>query len=324
MASPLADLNIDKTFGIVFLAVTLSSIIYGVTCIQIFSYCRSARSKQDPSILRYGVVALMLVDTFQQVLILHVGYYYLIIHFGDRNAPLTSLPWSVPTEALLLAISALLFNIFLTARLWRLSQNVALSGLAAVLTITTAGTNMSFAIRGYGFDSLIFGLREVKPHGIAALCLAIVTECMLSATVACYLYKGRSGLQRHDDFLTKVIILTVTTGMLTTPFNIAALVTYVISDKSLTVLLFNFLLAKLYAHSFITTLNLRQYLHNLSVKAYEPESLAMSHLMFNTVASSFLSVSDVPRPVAEPIGSAFSVSIPTTPVDAIAPGTVPH
>ena len=39
---------------------------------------------------------------------------------------------------------------------------------------------------------------------------------MLSGTVAYHLYKARSGLQKYDDFLTKVIILTVATGMLTT------------------------------------------------------------------------------------------------------------
>ncbi|PIL28559.1 hypothetical protein GSI_08600 [Ganoderma sinense ZZ0214-1] len=252
-----------------------------------------------------------LVDTFQQVLILHVGYHYLILHFGDSYAPVTSLPWSVPTEALLLAISALLFNIFLTARLWRLSRNIALSGIAAGLTIATAGLNVSFAIRGYGFDSLLCGLLAIKvrtsliapSHGIAALCSAIVTESVLSVAVAAHLYKARSGLRKHDDFLTKVIMLTVTTGMMTTPFNVAALITYVISTKSLTVLLFNFLLAKLYAYAFITTLNIRKYLLDLAVKAYEPESLAMTQLMFNGVASTIPSPNpDVPRPIVNTTG----------------------
>ncbi|KAM5545338.1 hypothetical protein V8D89_000951 [Ganoderma adspersum] len=312
MAPPTqAEVNIDKTFGVLFLAVGLSSILYGATCMQIFSYHQSARSKQDPLMLRFGVLALWLVDTFQQVLILHVGYYYLILHFGEPSAPRNSLPWSVPTEALLLAISALLFNIFLTERLWRLSQNLALSALAAILTIGTAALNISFSIRGYSFDSLITGLIDIKPHGMAALCSAIVTECVLSGAVACHLHKARSGLQKHDDFLTRVIILTVTTGMLTTPFNIAALVTYVVSTRSLTVLLFNFLLAKLYACAFITTLNIRKYLLNLAVKAYEPDSLAMSQLMFSAIATSHLTTSnsDVPRPIANPSASTLSISL---------------
>ncbi|PIL28555.1 hypothetical protein GSI_08596 [Ganoderma sinense ZZ0214-1] len=291
-------LDVGETFGVLFVAVGLSSMIYGATCMQVFSYFHSSRSKQDLPLLRYGVLALLLVDTFQQVLILHVGYHYLILHFGDSYAPVTSLPWSVPTEALLLAISALLFNIFLTARLWRLSRNIALSGIAAGLTMATAGLNASFAIRGYGFDSLLCGLFAIKPHGIAALCSAIVTESVLSVAVAAHLYKARSGLRKHDDFLTKVIVLTVTTGMMTTPFNVAALVTYVVSTKSLTVLLFNFLLAKLYAYAFITTLNIRKYLLDLAVKAYEPESLAMTQLMFNGIASTIPSPNpDVPRPI---------------------------
>ena len=32
--------------------------LYGATCMQIFSYHQSARSKQDPPILRFGVRAL--------------------------------------------------------------------------------------------------------------------------------------------------------------------------------------------------------------------------------------------------------------------------
>ncbi|PIL28557.1 hypothetical protein GSI_08598 [Ganoderma sinense ZZ0214-1] len=261
-----------------------------------------AGAKTAPADPRGGF-SFRLVDTFQQVLILHVGYHYLILHFGDSYAPVTSLPWSVPTEALLLAISALLFNIFLTVRLWRLSRNIALSGIAAGLTMATAGLNVSFAIRGYGFDSLLCGLFAIKPHGIAALCSAIVTESVLSVAVAAHLYKARSGLRKHDDFLTKVIAFTVTTGMMTTPFNVAALITYVVLTKSLTVLLFNFLLAKLYAYAFITTLNIRKYLLDLAVKAYEPESLAMTQLMFNGIASTIPSPNpDVPRPIVNTTG----------------------
>ncbi|CDO69091.1 hypothetical protein BN946_scf184992.g40 [Trametes cinnabarina] len=82
---------------------------------------------------------------------------------------------------------------------------------------------------------------------------------MLSFTLAFYLNAHRTGLRKSNDVITKLILLTVTTGMLTTLFNIADLIAYITHPDNLYVLCFNFMLGKLYANALLTSLNSREY-----------------------------------------------------------------
>ncbi|TFK82719.1 hypothetical protein K466DRAFT_666321 [Polyporus arcularius HHB13444] len=245
--------RVDSTLGVVYIAVAISSMIYGTTCLQAFLYYRSWRSKDDCLVLRYGIAVSMVIDTLHQAFVLHLGYDYLITHFGDYTVPYTSLPWSAPAQVLCLSISAFLLNSFLTARIWRLTHSVALTVILGLLTIGTAATNIAFALRGYDYNSLIEGLVLLKSHGIAGIAVSIATELALAASLSYQLYKNRTGTAMTDDFITKVILHVVPTGMLMTPLNIADLVAYVIAKDNLYVLLFNFILAKLYTSALLTT-----------------------------------------------------------------------
>ncbi|RPD60528.1 hypothetical protein L226DRAFT_559699 [Lentinus tigrinus ALCF2SS1-7] len=269
--------SIDKTLGVIYLAVAISSVIYGTTCAQAFLYYRSWRAKDDCLALRYGITVSMLVDTAHQVFVLHLGYYFLISHFGDRTAPLTSLPWSAPAQVLCLSVSALFLNSFLTARIWKLTRSMPITALLGLLTIVTAATNIAFALRGYQYDSLIEGLVILKPHGIAGIAISIGTELSLGLSLSYQLYRHRTGTAMTDDLITKVILVTVPTGMLMTPLNIADLIAYITVKDNLYVLLFNFILAKLYTSAFLTTLNLRDYLRHIAMETHNLESFMQSY-----------------------------------------------
>ncbi|KAI0752408.1 hypothetical protein C8Q80DRAFT_1145777 [Daedaleopsis nitida] len=268
------DIPLGSTLGVIFCAVCISSIIYGTTCIQGFLYYRSWRAREDCRFLRAAMFTIVMIDTLHQVTILHLGYFYLINHFGDPTAPITSLPWSGPLEILFQAITTCLFNCFMTLRLWRLSHSRALTAISAMCTLGTAVTSIAYAIRGYFYHSLLEGLVAIKPHGVAAIILSIVTELTTSISVAYFLHKSRTGLPNTDDFITKLIVLTISTGMITTPFNIASLIAYLASQDNLFVLFFNFLLAKLYPTAFLTTLNVRDYLRHIALEAHDLESIA--------------------------------------------------
>ncbi|KAI0759696.1 hypothetical protein BD413DRAFT_722215 [Trametes elegans] len=101
-------------------------------------------------------------------------------------------------------------------------------------------------------------------QGIAGLSISVATELMISSSVAYYLYSRRTGLQRSNDIITKLIALTITTGMLTTLFNVADLIAYITARDDLYVLFFNFMLGKLYANSLLSSLNSREYLMGMA------------------------------------------------------------
>ncbi|KAI0039164.1 hypothetical protein FA95DRAFT_1078999 [Auriscalpium vulgare] len=143
------------TMGAAHIGAFISSMLYGVTCIQTFHYYRSARAKTDSWKTKTFVLALLVCDSTHQALIIHISYYYVITHFADPIALLTNI-WSVAASLLVGAVIACQVNGYLVLRIWRLSGNRFLVSFCSVLVIGFAATTLAYAIR----ESVYFGL----PH----------------------------------------------------------------------------------------------------------------------------------------------------------------
>ncbi|EIW59857.1 uncharacterized protein TRAVEDRAFT_47158 [Trametes versicolor FP-101664 SS1] len=93
----------------------------------------------------------------------------------------------------------------------------------------------------------------IMTHGIGGLSISVATEVTLSFSLAYLLHTHRTVYRRSNDMITKLITLTVTTGMLTTLTNLVDLIAYVTVHNNLYILFFNFLLGKLYANAILTS-----------------------------------------------------------------------
>ncbi|EIW57884.1 uncharacterized protein TRAVEDRAFT_29797 [Trametes versicolor FP-101664 SS1] len=256
------EISLGGTLGVTFIGVCVSSMLYGVTCLQTFTYYRSAKAKNDGWLLWSLVAALLAFDSAHQAVVIHAVYNYLVLDFANPFKVI-NLVWSIPTEVVLNAILALILNGFLTFRLWKLSTRYYLTAIAATLSIGNFGTNLPYAIRGFQYNNIFAAETILRTQGIAGLCISVTTEAMISFSLAYYLHRRRTGLRKSNDIITKLIALTVTTGMLTTLFNVADLIAYVTAHDNLYVLFFNFMLGKLYANSLLTSLNSRDYVLGL-------------------------------------------------------------
>ncbi|KAI0708283.1 hypothetical protein C8Q76DRAFT_743961 [Earliella scabrosa] len=243
----------DSAVGAMYAIVVMCCMIYGTSCCQGFFYYRSARAKEDCLALRLLVISFLLIDGFHQLAVLLVGQHYIVSHFGDHTAPYTTIPWSAPVEILTHAFTALGFNSFCTMRLWNLTRNKALSIMALTITAAAAATNMSLAIRLFIFHNLIESTRSTRVHGIVATLLSILADSAISILLSYQLYARRTGLPRSNALVMKIIIFTLTSGLLTTPFHVGKLYIYITGRHSIFVTLISFLLAKFYTSAFITT-----------------------------------------------------------------------
>ncbi|OSD07715.1 hypothetical protein PYCCODRAFT_342690 [Trametes coccinea BRFM310] len=258
-SSPLSGISIGGTLGVTFVGVCISSMFYGVTCLQTFTYYRSSRAMKDGRSLRLLVLALLVLDSAHQAIVIHAAYNYLVLDVLNPMK-LIALVWSIPAEIVFNALLALILNSFLTFRLWKLSRWYLLASIGAILTLGNFSTNLAYAIQTFQYDDLFSAEKTLRNHGIGGLCVSVVTESMLSLSLAYYLNAQRTGLRKSNDMITKLIALTVTTGMLTTVFNVADLIAYIARPSDLYVLCFNFMLGKLYANALLTSLNSREYI----------------------------------------------------------------
>ncbi|KAH9036626.1 hypothetical protein EDB85DRAFT_740613 [Lactarius pseudohatsudake] len=93
-----ALIPVNNTLGALFIGTILSSIIYGVTWLQVYSYYNS-HSARDRWPLKSFVAFLMLIDSANVAFIIHTNYHTSVTNFGDYKS-LQFVPWSLPAIAL--------------------------------------------------------------------------------------------------------------------------------------------------------------------------------------------------------------------------------
>lgn len=281
----LASIDKGSTIGVVYLGVAISSMVYGVTCIQTFQYYRSAKAKVDMSFLRVIVGLLWLLDTIHQALIIMIPYFYLITNYANPFALLRTY-WAIPTEIILNAVIALTVESFFVMRIWRLSKNQFVTAACFVFTIAHLTMNLIFPIRVFFYPVLVEAETKLKSTASSGLGVAAVADVSISAAMVWYLHKGKTGMRRSDDMIGRLIGMTVTTGSLTTLFVIANLVAYQAAPNALYNLFFNFMLGKLYINSLLTSLNSRTYVRGGNDTSVNVNSVPLSTFQAERVGHS--------------------------------------
>ncbi|KAI0047428.1 hypothetical protein FA95DRAFT_1606123 [Auriscalpium vulgare] len=282
--SVLAAFNRGGTIGVEYLGVVFSSILYGVSCLQMFQYFRSEKARSDVWWIKAMVVILFAFDTTHEAFVIHVSYHYLITNYDDPEALLKNI-WSIPFSVTIHAIIAFVTNCFFVYRIWKLSANKFVSAFCVSDTSTAslpahlnlasqsatgvAGlvSSLVFTIQFYLVQDLVEAITTLKffqSTGILSVSLSAAAGVLRSATLTFYLHTNRTGFRHSNDVITKLSMLVLGTGTVTTLFLIAELISYVAAPDLLYVLLFEFVTSKLYVNSVLTCLNMREHIRNLS------------------------------------------------------------
>ncbi|KAN0130222.1 hypothetical protein V8E53_011979, partial [Lactarius tabidus] len=91
-----ALIPVDNTLGSLFIGTVLSSIVYGVTLLQVYSYYNSHCSRDRwPLNIIVASSPTRLVDTVNLVFANHTTYYIAVTNFGDYSFLLVNMPWYV-------------------------------------------------------------------------------------------------------------------------------------------------------------------------------------------------------------------------------------
>ncbi|PIL23076.1 hypothetical protein GSI_14384 [Ganoderma sinense ZZ0214-1] len=275
------------TIGVGYLGVVFTSVVYGITCIQSFQYYRSPRAKTDVPLIKFLVGGVWMLDTLQEVFAMHTFYFYLIENFDNPKGLLVPI-WSIPAGILVNACVSFSVKMFFLMRIWKLSRNSYVTIIGAMVNAARLVMNLYYPIRSFFALNVNLMILEVrlKPYGSSSLALEVACDLLISICMAYYLQRERrNALQRVDlphrsgDMLSRLIILTVATGTLSTLIAMADLVAYLTSPDTFYVLFFNFLIAKLDANALLTSLNSREYVRDGS----DPMSLSSIELSRKSV-----------------------------------------
>jgi len=254
-------LQLDNTFGALFIGVIVACALWGVTCSQTFMYYRSY--SEDPSYLKVLVAVIWGLDTAHQALITHTAYTYLVKHFGQPLF-LGQMVNSLVIEVFFNGFVTAIVQSFFARRVWVLSKkSFVLTGIVCSFILAEFVVVMIYAIKGVRFDTLV-KLNELKALSISVNALAAAGDVIIAAILCWMLQHSRTGFKTSDTMITRLIAFTVNTGLLTSLCAIASLITITALPNAFVYILFYFSIGRFYCNSLLATLNARKMIRSAS------------------------------------------------------------
>ncbi|KAI9443450.1 hypothetical protein H4582DRAFT_2072490 [Lactarius indigo] len=231
--------TIDNTIGAVVVGWGISSLIFGMLCIQVWTYYQRS-------------FALWALEVLHQIFVGHIAWFYVVENFGITavsGLKLLSQPpvWTLSSQTLLGSLVGTIVKICFGMRVWRFSRgNYLVTGLIIGMAVAQFGRSLSVLRMVLIILTNNFG--HIKPPlssiGSAALALGVATDVFTAASLSYFLHKMRTGFKRSDTLINRLIIYSVNTGALTSVFSAAVLASYNLMPSNLIYVALYFVLTK--------------------------------------------------------------------------------
>ncbi|KAG2343301.1 hypothetical protein BDR05DRAFT_309625 [Suillus weaverae] len=251
--------DLGNTFGALFIGAIITTVLWGVTNVQVFIYFRT-RKGTGMTFYKLVVVWLWILDALHLVFIVHGIYYYLVTNYANIAA-LQELVWSaklvVPVE-----ISIIVGVHFLYAhRIWIVSQGRSrtLPIIVSILVVLGSGIAISLVLAVYRCH-LFADLIKIKWETYSTLGTISFIDVFIALSLCYLLATTRTGFSSTDSFVTKLMGYTISTGCLTTVFSLASIITFAMMPNNFIYISVKNIVATLYVNSYIALLNAKFYL----------------------------------------------------------------
>jgi hypothetical protein len=232
--------------------------LWGVSCIQTWYYFR--RYPKDFWYVKLLVVVTMIVDTIHQILITHTIYFYLVTNYAYPPA-LASMIWSMNLQVVFNGMLDLLVQGFLTYRVYLLSyKNRLLAGAFALMVLGLFSIQLAYTILALQLVPIV-ELARLKALAMSVDIMAATLDLLLAVTLCYLLHTSRTGFKTTDNTISRIMLFTVNTGLMTSICATTALITYLVFRNALIYVAFYFLGGRLYTNSLLATLNSRPISH---------------------------------------------------------------
>ncbi|KAH9053225.1 hypothetical protein EDB87DRAFT_274862 [Lactarius vividus] len=222
-----ALIPVHNTLGALFIASVLSSSVYGVTWLQVYSYY-GGRCSRDRWPLKCFVAVLMLVDTVNQGFIVYTNYHVSITNFGDylSNA-LKPLLWGQITTILSGMVLDVSVQHFYAYRIYCLGGGSPfLPALVSIVSLTSLGIGVVDCAKMlkhiHDPASIHFQEHFLQELTIASLSCKALCDVFITSGMVYYLLSNRTQVRRTNNVLSLLAIYSINCGTLHLAFAISS------------------------------------------------------------------------------------------------------
>lgn len=265
-------ISIHETFGAGLVGALVNAIMYGLTTLQTYLYYMYY--PKDGRTNKILVATVWVIDTFHTVLVSMCIYYYLVSNYNNSEG-LKVGHWTLFTSILCNVFISCLVQSFFLVRIHQLAPPRGKWWLSGILGIIV------FAHLVFGILTVVycfikrdfsrlseFTLFAATPFAITA----VLADVLIAASLCILLHGSRTGFRSTDALVTTLIVYSVNRCLLTAIMAIVEVIVFSLRSYALWYLAIDFVIGKLYANSFLATLNSRQALRSRTGSARSGDS----------------------------------------------------
>ncbi|KAK0485969.1 hypothetical protein IW261DRAFT_1559408 [Armillaria novae-zelandiae] len=239
--------------GPMLIGLMFNLLLLGVIVTQVYIYLTTYQ-KRDKLWMKALVLFLFVANIANSVFLMADTYIALIKHFDDVLY-LSDATWLFATDPALTGIISATVLLFFAWRVKVLTSNWYLAALVAALALAGAGGAIATTAKIRVIPAFA-NFQEFQSVVIIWLVASCVADISITAILVSYLRRHKTGFHGSDELVDRIIRATVQTGLITSVVAIVDLILFLVNSSGLH-LIFNFILAKLYTNTLMSSLNSR-------------------------------------------------------------------
>jgi len=252
-----AIIPVDKTIGALLIGAVVSSIVYGITLLQVYSYCNSHCSR-DRWPLKSFVAFLMLVDSLNVGFVCHSTYYLAVTNFGDYLVFL-NLPWTLSAIDLSAIVLDVSVQHFYAYRIYLLSGgSLYIPAAISVSSLTAFGLGIVYGVKG--IEDIALQGPAFQNIFVAIVSCNVLCDAFITFGMVYTLLRNRTQVRRTNNVLNLLAVYAINCGILNLVFSIPGIILVIMYQKTLVYAAPSFIAIRLYMCAFMAILNSRDHL----------------------------------------------------------------
>jgi len=262
----------DTSLGVLLVGIFFNTYLFGIVTTQFITYYNL--KFKDPLWIRIAVAILVVIDTFHSAAVIYMAWEYCVTNF-DNPAILSVALWPYTFTPIGTAIAAIVTHVFLSYRIFRLSQKLW------VLIILNIGALASFST-GVACGIKAWIIRDVTKFDVLTtlvtwwLGIQMVLDIAIAVGMTYVLWKSKTGYKRTDSVIHRLIRGAIQIGIFSTIFAAGDLFSFAFSPDTNFYGMFAIPLGRIYTNTLMNTLNMRGELKDILAEDIEIEMTAPS------------------------------------------------
>lgn len=250
--------DVRLLFGPMLLGVFLNMILYGILIVQMLSYFKMYRN--DSLYMKLFVGYLLVVETANTALDMHIMYEPLILNFGLPDT-IKRFPTLFVTEPLIIVLVSTPIQLFFAWRIYKVTRSYWVPAVIFLFSIAALAGGV-WTTAKLGIIQLFSRKPELHTPALLWFLSASVADICITVALVVSLTRRKTGFERTDSVIDKIIRMSVQTGAVTAFFAVADVIFFMALPRTALNFIWDLALSKLYSNCLLSTLNARETLVN--------------------------------------------------------------